>query len=155
MNVSSCSDSSSLADGISSSAEAICEAAEAENNRKNSSTDSTRDGLPTSIIRHSTPSKTASKTGLRFIVADSEDEEAAISEDDSDLASGTSMNNLVEDQSSRSKCETTFSRTTFANNAGYPNCGTFFVQHISDDEAMFDNGNLSLQNNSLDENDNR
>ena len=57
MNVSSCSDSSSLADGISSSAEAICEAAEAENNRKNSSTDSTRDGLPTSIIRHSTPSK--------------------------------------------------------------------------------------------------
>ena len=95
----------------------------------------------------------ASKTGLRFIVADSEDEEAGISEDDySDLASGTSMNNLVE----RSKCETTFSRTTFANNAGYPNCGTFFVQHISDDEAMFDNGNnLSLQNNSLDENDNR
>ena len=84
-------------------------------------------------------------------MADSEDEEAAISEDDSDLASGTSMNNLVE----RSKCETTFSRTTFANNAGYPNCGTFFVQHISDDEAMFDNGNLSLQNNSLDENDNR
>ena len=93
----------------------------------------------------------------RFIVADSEDEEAGIiSEDEySDLASGTSMNNLVEDQSSRSKCETTFSRTTFANNAGYPNCGTFFVQHISDDEAMFDNGNLSLQNNSLDENDNR
>ena len=86
-------------------------------------------------------------------MADSEDEEAGISEDDySDLASGTSMNNLVE----RSKCETTFSRTTFANNAGYPNCGTFFVQHISDDEAMFDNGNnLSLQNNSLDENDNR
>ena len=153
MTVSSCSDSSSLADGISSSAEAICEAAEAENNRKNSSTDSTIRGLPlpSSIIRHSTPSKTASKTGLRFIVADSEDEEAAISEDDSDLASGPSMNNLVE----RSKCETTFSRTTFANNAGYPNCGTFFVQHISDDEAMFDNGNLSLQNNSLDENDNR
>ena len=90
-------------------------------------------------------------------MADSEDEEAGIiSEDEySDLASGTSMNNLVEDQSSRCKCETTFSRTTFANNAGYPNCGTFFVQHISDDEAMFDNGNLSLQNNSLDENDNR
>lgn len=128
MNVSSCSDSSSLADGISSSAEAICEAAEAENNRKNSTP---------SIIRHSTPSK----TGLRFIVADSDDDEV-VSEDDLAIAS---INN--------SKCETTFSRMTFGNNAQYPNCGTFFVQHISDDEALFDNEN-NLHN-SLDENDNR
>ena len=119
MNTSSCSDSSSLADGISSSAEAICEA-EATNNRKNSS--------PNIGIRHSTPSK----TGLRFIVADSDSE---------------GESSLPDLKGNTSKCETTFSRTTFANNAGYPNCGTFFVQHVSDDEAIY---NL----NSLDENEN-
>ena len=119
MNTSSCSDSSSLADGISSSAEAIGEA-EATNNRKNSSPNLTG-------IRHSTPSK----TGLRFIVASSDSEE--------------DLNDLS--KSSGGKCETTFSRTTFANNAGYPNCGTFFVQHVSEDEALY---NL----NSLDENEN-
>ena len=141
MNVSSCSDSSSLADGISSSAEAICEAveaaAEAENNRKNSSTSNS------SIIRHSTPSK---NSGLRFIVAaDSDDDLEAVSDED-----------VLASMSNNSKCETTFSRTTFANHGAYPNCGTFFVQHISDDEAIFDNGN-NLENiqNSLDENDNR
>ena len=123
MNTSSCSDSSSLADGISSSAEAICEA-EATKNRKNSSPN-------ISGIRHSTPSK----TGLRFIVADEDSDSQVESSEELD----TSKNN--------SKCETTFSRTTFANHAGYPNCGTFFVQHVSDDEAIY---NL----NSLDENEN-
>lgn len=68
------------------------------------------------------------KTGLRFIVADSSEESES-----------------EETEKLPSKCETTFSRTTFANNAGYPNCGTFFVQHISDDEVF---------NNLVDENEN-
>ena len=140
MNTSSCSDSSFLAsaDGISSagSAEAINSEPEVQNNHKNSS--------PNSSIRHSTPSK----TGMRFIVADSEDDDELIGESTtSGLTGGLGEN--------ASKCETTFSRTTFANNAGYPNCGTFFVQHISDDETMYgnhDNGN-HLEN-LVDENEN-
>ncbi len=115
MNTSS--DSSSLADCNSSSAEAICEAVAA----------STGDcaGIPRS---HSTPQKPGGG-GLHYIMAsNSEDDE--IIEIDGEGAS-----------KSGSKCETTFSRTT---GGGYPNCGTYFVQHISEDEGVtpFDNGPL-------------
>ncbi len=145
MNTSSCSDSSSLADGISSSAEAICCEASASSqealnevtlrslNRKNSSPN---------LIRHSTPSK----TGLRFFVSNN---------DDSDESDSISLPDSPSNQRSL-KCETTFSRTTTfssANNAGYPNCGTFFVQHISDDEYQNNNFQASLSA-SADENSN-
>lgn len=124
MNVSSCSDSSSLAeDGISSSAEAII-----SNNRKNS------------IPRHSTPSK----TGLRFIVAN-DDSDPELNVEKTAVESEITREQPVV----KAKCETTFSRTTFANTAGYPNCGTFYVQHISEDEAVhedMDNGNLMDEN---------
>ena len=95
--------------------------------------------------RHSTPSK--SKTGLRFIVA-AEDSDSEIDEIDS------GENN----SSSQQKCETTFSRTTFANNAGYPNCGTFFVKHISDDEITYEDNQHATNGNHfenlVDENEN-
>ena len=81
MNTSVSSDSSFLAsaDGISSagSAEAINSEAENSqiqkaNNRKNSQSSPNISEYSPNNIRHSTPSK--SKTGLRFIVADSESE---------------------------------------------------------------------------------